>query len=138
MSAVVREFSSFSELLSSIDELLSTLRQQLGDYLRRLEDIRAKAEQERKLKEYLKSLTGEEVASSTGKVVDLKAVKLYINPDAEHEASLLEDLIDRINKAIQSLQTVKKSLEPLASLDVEAKIVVLYKEGIPSVILIRY
>ncbi len=138
MSAVVREFTSFSELLGSIDELLSTLRQQLGEYLRRLEDIRAKAEQERKLKEYLKSLTGEDVTKSSSKVVDLKAVKLYINPEAEDEATLLEDLIDRINKAIQNLQTVKKSLEPLASLDVEAKIVVLYKEGIPSIIMIRY
>lgn len=136
MSAVVKEFSSFADLIKSIDEELNTLKQQLADYLRRLEDIRAKSEQERKLRELLKSLTGEE-QTGKGKVVDLKDVKLYINPDAEQEASVMEEIIDKINKTIQSLQSIRKSLEPLSSVEVEAKIVVVYKEGVPSSIILK-
>ena len=138
MSALVKEYTSFSELIKAIDEQLNTLRQQLAEYLRRLEDIRAKAEQEKKLKEFIKTLTGEEAPSTTGKIIDLKSVKLYINPSAENESTLLEDLIDRINKSIQALQTARKYLEPLANIDIEAKITVIYKEGIPIAILIKY
>ncbi len=138
MSALVKEYTSFSELIKAIDEQLNTLRQQLAEYLRRLEDIRAKAEQEKKLKEFIKTLTGEEAPSTAGKIIDLKSVKLYINPSAENESALLEDLIDRINKSIQALQTAKKYLEPLANIDIEAKITVIYKEGIPIAILIKY
>jgi len=116
---------------------LNTLRQQLAEYLRRLEDVRAKAEQEKKLREFLKSLTGEETPPA-GKVVDLKDIKLYINPSAENEANLLTDLIDRINRSIQALQSARKYLEPLANLDIEAKITVIYREGIPVAILIKY
>lgn len=138
MSALVKEYTSFSELIKAIDEQLNTLRQQLAEYLRRLEDIRAKAEQEKKLKEFIKTLTGEEAPSTAGKIIDLKSVKLYINPSAENESTLLEDLIDRINKSIQALQTARKYLEPLANIDIEAKITVIYKEGIPVAILIKY
>lgn len=136
MSAVVKEFSSFADLIKSIDEELNTLKQQLADYLRRLEDIRAKSEQERRLRELLKNLTGEE-QTSKGKVVDLKDVKLYVNPDAEQEATVMEEIIDRINKTIQSLQSIRKALEPLSNVEVEAKIVVVYKEGVPSSIILK-
>lgn len=136
MSAVVKEFSSFADLLKSIDEELNTLKQQLADYLRRLEDIRAKSEQERRLRELLKNLTGEE-QTSKGKVVDLKDVKLYVNPDAEQEATVMEEIIDRINKTIQSLQSIRKALEPLSNVEVEAKMVVVYKEGVPSSIILK-
>ncbi len=137
LSSLVREYGSFGELLKAIDEQLNTLRQQLAEYLRRLEDVRAKAEQEKKLREFLKSLTGEETPPA-GKVVDLKDIKLYINPSAENEANLLTDLIDRINRSIQALQSARKYLEPLANLDIEAKITVIYREGIPVAILIKY
>ncbi|ABN69581.1 hypothetical protein Smar_0472 [Staphylothermus marinus F1] len=136
MSAVVKEFSSFADLIKNIDEELNTLKQQLADYLRRLEDIRAKSEQERRLRELLKNLTGEE-QTSKGKVVDLKDVKLYVNPDAEQEATVMEEIIDRINKTIQSLQSIRKALEPLSNVEVEAKIVVVYKEGVPSSIILK-
>ncbi len=136
MSAIVKEFSSFTELLKAIDEELTTLKQQLAEYLRKLEDVRTKSEQEKKLKELLKTLTGEEAAPK-GKVADLKVVKLYINPDAEQEAAVLGEIIDRVNKAVQNLQNIRKALEPLSGVEVEAKIVVVYKEGIPSIIMLK-
>ncbi len=136
MSSVVREYTSFAELLKSIDESLNVLKQQLAEYLRRLEDIRARSEQEKKLKELLKRLTGEE-SPTTGKVIDMREVKLFINPDAEQEAKLLEEIIDRINKNIQSLQSIRKTLEPLSNVEVETKIVTIYREGVPVAIIIK-
>ncbi len=136
MLNVVREYTSFPELIKSIDETLTTLKQQLAEYLRKLEDIRAKSEQEKKLRELLKKLTGEET-TGTGKVVDMKDIKLFINPDAEQEARLLEEIIDRINKSIQVLQSIRKALEPLSSIEVETKITVMYREGVPVAIMIK-
>jgi len=136
MSSVVREYNNFQELVKSIDESLNTLRQQLAQYLRRLEDVRVKSEQEKKLKDLIKRLTGEE-AHTMSKVVDLKEIKLFVNPDAETEVKLLEEVIDRINKSIQALQSIRKTLEPLMNVDVETKIIVIYREGIPVNVIMR-
>lgn len=136
MSSVVREYSSFGDIIKSIDETINTLKQQLADYLRRLEDIRTRSEQEKKLKELIKRLTGEETAAG-GKVIDMREVKLFINPDAEQEAKLLEEIIDRLNKNIQLLYSIRKTLEPLSNIEVETKITVIYREGVPSAIILK-
>jgi len=136
VSSVVREYSSFAELLKSIEESLNTLKQQLAEYLRRLEDARTRSEQEKKLKEMLKRLTGEEPAGK-GKIVDMREVKLYINPDAEQESKLLEEVVERINRSIQTLQSVYKTLEPLSSVEVETKITTIYRDGVPVAIIIK-
>lgn len=136
MSSVAREYSSFLDLIKAIDELLAALKQQLAEYLRKLEDLRARSEHEKKLKELLKRLAGEETVSA-GKVIDLREIKLFVNPDAEQEAKLLEEVIDRINKNIQLLQSARKVLEPLSNVEVEAKILVIYREGVPSAIILK-
>lgn len=135
--SVVREFNNFNELIKSIDDSITATRQQLAEFLRRLEDVKVKSEQDKKLKELLKRLTGEEVASA-GKVVDLKDVKLFINPDSIQEARVLEEIVDKLNKSLQILQSVRKVLEPLMGLEVEAKITVVYSEGIPTSILVKF
>lgn len=136
MSSVAREYSSFLDLIKAIDELLAALKQQLAEYLRKLEDLRARSEHEKKLKELLKRLAGEETVSA-GRVIDLREIKLFVNPDAEQEAKLLEEVIDRINKNIQLLQSARKVLEPLSNVEVEAKILVIYREGVPSAIILK-
>ncbi|MEM1919068.1 MAG: hypothetical protein QXP72_03570 [Desulfurococcaceae archaeon] len=135
--SIVKEFNNFNELIKSIDESITATRQQLAEFLRRLEDIKVKSEQDRKLKELLKRLTGEEIAAA-GKVVDLKDVKLFINPDSMQEAKILEEIVDKLNRSLQVLQSVRKLLEPLMGLEIEAKITVLYSEGVPISILIKF
>ena len=120
LTTIIEEYTSFSELLKEIDKKLNVLKQQLGTYLRKLEDVRAKAEQEKKLKEILKAIAGEEVATPTAsKTINLKDIRLLINPPATEESTILEDLIGRINKSVQALQVLRKHFEPLASVDVE-------------------
>lgn len=137
MSTVVREFTNFSELIKSIDDSINASRALLAEFLRRLEDVKAKSEQDKRLRELIKKLTGEEIASA-GKTIDLKDVKLIINPDSIQEAKILEEVVDKLNRSLQTLQSIRKVLEPLVGLDVEAKITVVYTEGIPSSIIVKF
>lgn len=136
MSAViVREFPNIKELVRNVDEQVSALRQQLMELVKRLEDVRIRAEHERKLREIFKAL-GTELPSSS-RSIDLGAVRLVVNPGAEDESKALEEAIDRANKALQALQAARKALEPLAGADVEFKILVIYRDGVPAMILVK-
>lgn len=135
MSMVVREFKSIGELVKFIDEEVNSYRALLAEFLRRLEDVRVRSEQEKKLKDLLKTLGVGETKKST--VIDLKDSKLIIDPSAEEESKVIEEAVERLNKNIQVLQAIRKSLEPLANLDIEAKITVVLRDGVPTSVLIR-
>lgn len=138
MSAVIVEYASFNEAIKAIDERISSLKQQLALLLKRFEDVRARAEQEKKLKELLKALAGVEVPSSQARVLDMKDFKIVVNPDAAYESSVLEEALTRINRAITILQAVRKTVEPLAGIDVGAKITLVYQDDVPQVVLVKY
>ena len=135
MSMVVREFKSIGELVKFIDEEVNSYRALLAEFLRRLEDVRVRSEQEKKLKDLLKTLGVAETKKST--VIDLKDSKLIIDPSAEEESKVIEEAVERLNKNIQVLQAIRKSLEPLANLDIEAKITVVLRDGVPASVLIK-
>jgi vacuolar-type H+-ATPase subunit I/STV1 len=135
MSMVVREFKSVGELVKFIDEEVNSYRALLAEFLRRLEDVRVRSEQEKKLRDLLKTLGVGETRKST--VIDLKDSKLIIDPSAEEESKVIEEAVERLNKNIQVLQSIRKTLEPLANLDIEAKITVILRDGIPASVLIK-
>ncbi|WP_048163062.1 hypothetical protein [Thermogladius calderae] len=135
MSMIVREFKSVGELIKFIDEQINSYRALLAEFLRRLEDVRVRSEQEKKLKDLLKNLGVAETKKST--VIDLKDSKLIIDPSAEEESKVIEETVERLNKNIQVLQSIRKTLDPLANLDIEAKITVVLRDGIPASVLIK-
>jgi vacuolar-type H+-ATPase subunit I/STV1 len=135
MSMIVREFKSVGELVKFIDEEVNSYRALLAEFLRRLEDVRVRSEQEKKLRDLLKTLGVGETRKST--VIDLKDSKLIIDPSAEEESKVIEEAVERLNKNIQVLQSIRKTLEPLANLDIEAKITVILRDGIPASVLIK-
>ncbi|NAZ27296.1 MAG: hypothetical protein GU348_04015 [Thermogladius sp.] len=132
---IVREFKSVGELVKFIDEEVNGYRALLAEFLRRLEDVRVRSEQEKKLRDLLKTLGVGETRKST--VIDLKDSKLIIDPSAEEESKVIEEAVERLNKNIQVLQSIRKTLEPLANLDIEAKITVILRDGIPASVLIK-
>uniref|UniRef100_A0A7J3Y0J6 Uncharacterized protein n=1 Tax=Thermogladius calderae TaxID=1200300 RepID=A0A7J3Y0J6_9CREN len=132
---IVREFKSVGELVKFIDEEVNSYRALLAEFLRRLEDVRVRSEQEKKLRDLLKTLGVGETRKST--VIDLKDSKLIIDPSAEEESKVIEEAVERLNKNIQVLQSIRKTLEPLANLDIEAKITVILRDGIPASVLIK-
>lgn len=138
MSVVMREFSSFAEIIRFVDENINSLKQVLAENLRKLEDARVKAEQYKRLQETLKGLIGE-VPSASTKEVDLKeaGAKLYVNPDPITELRFVEEAIEKINATILQLQALKKSLEPWASVEVPGKITVVIRAGVPTVFMLK-
>nr|WP_276814761.1 hypothetical protein [Desulfurococcus amylolyticus] len=136
MSIVIKEVSSFKDILKMIDDTIALLKQQLAENLKKLEDARVRAEQVKKLRETFKNLLGEEVLVS-GKEIDLKDAKILINPDPLTELKAIEEAIEKINTTILTLQNLRKSLEPWTTVEVPSRITVVVKEGIPVTILLK-
>ncbi len=136
MSIVIKEVSSFKDILKMIDDTIALLKQQLAENLKKLEDARVRAEQVKKLRETFKNLLGEEVLVS-GKEIDLKDAKILINPDPLTELKAIEEAIEKINTTILTLQNLRKSLEPWTTVEVPSRITVVVREGIPVTILLK-
>lgn len=136
MSVVIKEVSSFKDILKMIDDTIASLKQQLAENLKKLEDARVRAEQVKKLRETFKNLLGEEVLVS-GKEIDLKDAKILINPDPLTELKAIEEAIEKINTTILALQNLRKSLEPWTNVEVPSRITVVVKDGIPVTILLK-
>ncbi|WP_423777220.1 hypothetical protein [Desulfurococcus amylolyticus] len=133
---MIKEVSSFKDILKMIDDTIALLKQQLAENLKKLEDARVRAEQVKKLRETFKNLLGEEVLVS-GKEIDLKDAKILINPDPLTELKAIEEAIEKINTTILTLQNLRKSLEPWTTVEVPSRITVVVKEGIPVTILLK-
>jgi len=137
MSLVIREFTSVSELIKSIDDAIADLRKILGEYLRKVEELRVKAEQENKLKNILSKLGV--AATAPANELNLKTVKVYINPTSEQELTSLEAALENINAKLTQLIAMRKDLDALAPLsDLNVKITVVYVDGLPKTILLKF
>jgi len=137
VSIVVREFNNIGEFIKSVDDELSEMRRKLGELLRRLEELRVKVEQERKIKSILSKLGAATSASTQSNVVELKTIKLIMNPTAEQEVSALEQVVEMLNNKITQLQAIKKDLDVLGGMDIEVKLTAIYMDGLPKNILIK-
>lgn len=136
MSTEIKEFSSLTELFKYLDAQIDELRRKLGELLRIIEEVRIKAEQERKLKSLLSKVAGTSVESQA-MVVELKNLKLLINPNAESEMSLLEQLAETINSKMMLLQSIRRDLEVLRGEDIIASIRVIVIDGIPRGVILK-
>jgi len=136
MSTEIKEFSSLAELFKYLDTQIDELRRKLGELLRIIEEVRVKAEQERKLKSLLSKVTGTSIESQST-VVELKNLKLLINPNAESEMSLLEQLAETINNKMMLLQSIRRDLEVLRGEDIIASIRVIMIDGIPRGVILK-
>ncbi|RLG86281.1 MAG: hypothetical protein DRO39_03580 [Thermoprotei archaeon] len=137
MSTEMREFSSLSDFIKFVDGELAELRRSLGELLRVLEDVRAKAEQDKKLRELLSKLTGASGAQPSPPVVDLRGLKVAINPSAEVELGLLEQLVEALNTKITQLQAIRKEIEVLGGTDIEASVKAIIIDGVPRALIIK-
>ncbi len=137
MSQIIREFESIGEFMKTVDEELSDMRRKLGELLRRLEELRVKVEQERKLKSLLTKLGMSQEGSTPSNVIELKTIRLIMNPTAEQEVVALEQAVENLNNKITALQAIKKDLEILGGIDVEVRLTTIYVDGLPRTILIR-
>ncbi len=133
----IREFPNVREFISYIDKEVDVLRKALSEVLKEVEELRAKAEKARKLRETLARIV-EGLEKTGSREVDLKDIKLVINPTVEDEARLMEDLISDMQERILTFQKVRKAIEPLMELgELPAAIKVVFKDGKPMKLLLR-
>ncbi len=138
MSSMVREFNNVAELLRSIDEDLNDYRKKLAELLRKLEELRVRVEQERKIKSVFTKLGIPAETAAAHNVVDLKNVKLIMNPTSDQELGNLENVVESLNSKITQLAAIKKDLEILGGLDVEIKLTAIYIDGLPRTLIVKY
>lgn len=138
MSSVIREFNNIAEFIKSIDEDLNDYRKKLAELLRRLEELRVKVEHERKIKSAFTKLGLTTEVPEPRNVIDLKNIKIIMNPSADQELNNLESVVESLNNKITMLTSIKKDLEVLGSLDVEVKLTAIYLEGLPKTLIIKY
>lgn len=143
MTTGIKEFSSAQELLRFVDAHLAELRRTLGDLLRVIEDLRAKSELDRRIREFLAKLSSrrseQSQPGSPSEIVKLgESLELVINPTPSIELRYLENLAESINKKIAQLQSVRKGIEQLTELGLEAKLEVIMRDDVPSTIIIKF
>ena len=136
MATEVKTFNSLSEFMKFIDSRLAEYRRMLGELLRVLEDVRARADQDRKLRSLLQKL-GVAPAQTQPPTADLHGVKVAFNPPAEVELEMLEQLVESVNDKITKLQTLKKDLETIAAEDIEAQVKAVIIDDIPRSLMIK-
>ncbi len=139
MSVAIKEYSSLKEFLDELEETAKQLRSLLGEYLRKLDDLRVKAESQRKLLEFIGKLAGKPI-SQLGGGADIKIsnMRILVNPTADQELSIVEELVEKLNESLSRVETVKKELMPFADAVAEAKITAIYSEGLPKTIVIKF
>jgi len=135
VSTSIKEFESVSEFLKSIDDALSEYRKRLGELLRRLEELRVRAEQEKKLRAVLSKLGIPETV--TANEVALRNVRIVVNPTAVQELAAMETAAEALNNKVTLLTAVRKELEILSSIEIGAKLSVVYVDDVPRTIVLR-
>ncbi|MEM0259885.1 MAG: hypothetical protein QXJ51_00765 [Sulfolobales archaeon] len=136
---MIREFSSVKDLISYIDGKLVEYRKIFGELIRGVEELRKKAETQRKIVGILSKL-GTEVKQQTSVAeIDLKSVKLSINPSPDAELKYYEKYLEDLNQKITRLATMRKDLETISVelSDIPGKIIVLFKDDVPEVLILK-
>ncbi|MEM4481753.1 MAG: hypothetical protein QXK88_02875 [Desulfurococcaceae archaeon] len=137
MSIITKEFLSVGELLKSLDDLIADYRKILGELLRRIEELRVKSEQETKLKSVLSKLGMP--AGTTTNIVDLRSVKVLVNPFPQQELSSLETAVEALNNKITTLTAIRKDLEVLSGVgNGGLRIIVVFVDDLPKNVILKF
>ncbi|MEM1982670.1 MAG: hypothetical protein QXZ63_03290 [Sulfolobales archaeon] len=132
-----REFNNFKEMLASLDEDIIEIKRVLGELLRRMESLKAKIESEKALKDVLSKIGVSQSQQQISNVVNLKKVKITIMPTTEQELISLESFVEYLTSRMILLENIKKELSLFSLANIEAKIEVIYVDGLPKEIYIK-
>ncbi len=134
-SSEIKRFNSIGELLEFVDQKLEEYKKNLSNLLPEIEEIKAKAEQNRKVKALLTKFGVAQQEQQS--LIEIHDIKIAINPLAEVEHKLKEELIENLNDKVTRLQTVKSDLEELVEEEIDAPVEVVIVDDIPKAILIK-
>jgi len=135
---MIREFGSFKDLIGYVDSQIAQYRKVFGDLIRAVEDLRARVERQKRILEVIAKLSpGAQVSGAEGSFqVDLKGVKVMVNPSPVQELEAMERALEEINAKITRLTNLRKDLEGLGTLE-GGRITVYLKDDVPEVIILK-
>jgi len=135
---MIREFGGFKELFSYIDGQIAQYRKVFGELIRVVEDLRGRAERQKRILEAIAKLSpGVQVSGEEGSYqVDLKGVRVIVNPSPVRELEVMEKILEEINAKIARLTNLRKDLEALGALE-GGKILAYIKDDVPEIILLK-
>jgi len=135
---LIREFGSFKDLIGYVDSQIAQYRKVFGDLIRAVEDLRARVERQKRILEVIAKLSpGAQVSGAEGSFqVDLRGVKVIVNPSPVQELEAMERALEEINAKITRLTNLRKDLEGLGTLE-GGRITVYLKDDVPEVIILK-
>lgn len=137
MSTMIKEYINIGEFLKTLDDMISEYRRTLGELLRKIEELRIKSEQESKLKSILSKIGA--TPSTVANEINLKNVKILVNPLPQQELISLESAVEVLNNKITLLTGIRKDLEVLTGIgDVGIRIIVVYVDDVPKNIMLKF
>lgn len=120
MSASVefKQFKTPKDLTQFIEDEVGRVRTMLGEYLRRLEEGRGRVERAKKTREALAKFAGsKDVMHGGPREIVVGGLKVTLNATPEQEQEVLEEVVRTLQDKLNSLQVVRKSIEPLTHLE---------------------
>lgn len=132
MALTTANFDSGADFIKYVDQAIADIKQSLGVYMKKVEEIRQRYEKVRKRHDTLKKLLGgkKEITGDT-KQLEVAGFKVLINPTAEYELSLLENIVSSLQEKLVAFEKTKELL-PIIKDEEEMKISMVLDDGIPS------
>ncbi|MFQ5969934.1 MAG: hypothetical protein ACE5J2_05525 [Nitrososphaerales archaeon] len=125
-------FQSPPEFIKYVDQAIMEVKSNLGAHMKKVEEIRGRYDKIKKRHDTLKKLMGgkKDVVGDT-KQLEVAGFKVLINPSAEYELSLLENVISSLQEKLNAFEKTKELL-PLFKDEQDMKISMVLDDGIPS------
>jgi cysteinyl-tRNA synthetase len=117
-SVEFKQFKTPKDLTQFIEDEVGRVRTMLGEYLRRLEEGRGRVERAKKTREALAKFAGSrDVMHGAPREIVVGGLKVTLNATPEQEQEVLEEVVRTLQDKLNSLQVVRKSIEPLTHLE---------------------
>lgn len=138
MVTEIKNFSSLGGFMDYIEGEVKAVKDKLEKYVNDLNIVRTKIESLDKFSNFISKLTGKESKFPSQQEIDFMGLKLIINPSPHYEASILEEIIRKLNEKLISLQKIKKAIESLeVHKIIDAQIQVVIIDDIPARLMLK-
>lgn len=138
MVTEIKNFSSLGGFMDYIEGEVKAVKDKLEKYVNDLNIVRTKIESLDKFSNFISKLIGKESKFSSQQEIDFMGLKLIINPSPHYEASILEEIIRKLNEKLISLQKIKKAIESLeVHKIIDAQIQVVIIDDIPARLMLK-
>ncbi len=135
MAVTTIHLQSAEEFTKYIDQEIGQIKKTLGAYMKDIEEIRLRYEKLKKRYDAIKRLaTGTKDANMLNpetKQLEVAGFKVLMNPTAEYELSLMENVVASLQEKLNAFERSKELL-PLFSSEEGMTVTMVLDDGIPT------